>query len=236
MATKYSCLAVIPARGGSKRIPRKNIRSFGGKPMLFYSIQAALRSELFANVVVSTDDEEVACLAEMLGAEVPFLRDKKLADDFTPVSKVTADALRQLDPKGDQYFYVCQLMPNCPLRTADDVKESFSQIVASNAIAQISVSRFGWQTPWWAMKMCEGFFLEPLFQKDAWRRSQDLESLFCPTGAVWWAQSASLIKHENFYMPGVTGWEIPWQRAMDIDTEEDWKMAEFLLEYSLENF
>lgn len=224
-------IAVLPARGGSKRIPRKNIRLFAGKPIIAYSIEAALKSGLFSSVVVSTDDEEIAEISKACGAEVPFLRSGDLADDFTPISAVTADAVHRLDPEGARFPFVCQLMVNCPLRNENDIVNSFEQIVRSGAESQISVSRFGWQMPWWAMKRRDDFVLEPLFESKRCARSQDLDPLFCPTGAVWWARVPSLLKHRSFHAPGVTGWEIPWQRAMDIDTEEDWAMAEFLLKY-----
>src|SRR5580698_5131234 len=114
-------VAIIPARGGSKRIPGKNIRPLAGKPIIAYTIAAALESGLFERVVVSTDSEAIAAIARQFKAEVPFLRDQALADDFTPVSSATADALLRLDPAGDRFDSVAQLMPNCPLRTAADV-------------------------------------------------------------------------------------------------------------------
>ncbi|NCC57381.1 MAG: pseudaminic acid cytidylyltransferase [Synergistales bacterium] len=227
------CIAVLPARGGSKRIPRKNIRSFAGRPMIAYSIEAAMKSEIFASVVVSTDDEEIARIAREFGAEAPFLREKNLADDLTPISAATADAVRRMDSEAGRFSYVCQLMANCPLRNAEDIRLSFQQFQASGADSQVSVSRFGWQIPWWAMRRSDTFVLEPLFPDETKARSQDLAPLFCPTGAIWWARVPAFLQYENFYMPGVTGWEIPWERAMDIDTEEDWQMAEFLYTFKL---
>lgn len=222
-------LAVIPARGGSKRIPRKNIREFGGKPILAYSIEAARQSGLFERVVVSTDHQEIAEIARAYGAEVPFLREAHLADDVTPVSAATVDVLRRLDKNSDRFGYVCQLMPNCPLRTADDIEQSYSQLIDTDAESQISVVRYGWQNPWWAMERNEKLHLEPLFKDFITRRSQDLPPLFCPTGAVWWARAETLRQEETYHVSTRTGWEIPWQRGLDIDTEEDWMMAEVLL-------
>lgn len=145
-------LAVIPARGGSRRVPRKNIREMHGRPLLAYSVEAALRSGLFARVVVSTDDAEIAAVARALGADVPFLRPPALADDMTPVSRATIDVVDRLGGAGEMYLEVCQLMPNCPLRTADDVVASHRQFTDRPAEAQISVARYGWQSPWWAMR------------------------------------------------------------------------------------
>jgi len=225
-------LAVIPARGGSKRVPGKNIRPLEGKPLLAYTIDAAQNTGLFERVLVSTDSDEVAQMARRLGAEVPFLRDAALADDITPVSAVTVDALGRLDPSADKYEFVCQLMPNCPLRTAEDIVASHRQLMVSDSAAQLSVVRYGWQNPWWAMRRDEGLVLEPLFPEALQQRSQDLPELFCPTGAVWWASADVLRAAGTFHVRERTGWEISWQHGLDIDTEEDWVMAETLIAMS----
>ena len=222
-------LAVIPARGGSKRIPGKNLVMLGGRPLLAYTVEAALESGLFVRVVVSTDSPEIAEVARALGAEVPFMRDAALSDDVVPVSAATVDALERLASSGDSVAAVCQLMPNCPLRTAGDVVASAEQFENGEAVAQISVVRYGWQNPWWAMRRADDFALEPLFSDAATARSQDLPELFCPTGAVWWARSSDLRREGTFHMAGRTGWEIPWQRGIDIDTEDDLEMARVLL-------
>src|SRR4029077_13355275 len=218
-------LAVIPARGGSKRLPGKNVRLLAGRPALEDTITPAPESALFARIVVSTDSAAIAEMAERAGAEVPFLRDPYLADDATPVSAVTADALRRLDPRGDTFGAVAQLMPNCPLRTADDVEASARQFVATGAASQLSVTRFGWQNPWWAMRRAATLPLERLFVDAVTRPSQELPALFCPTGAVWWAQAAVLRQTGTFHIPERTGWAIPWYRAVDVDTEEDWRLV-----------
>jgi pseudaminic acid cytidylyltransferase len=219
-------IAIIPARGGSKRIPGKNIKPLAGKPIIAYSIAAARESGLFEHVVVSTDSEEIADVARQHNAEVPFLRDKVLADDFTPVSSATADALLRLDPAGDKFDSVAQLMPNCPLRTAGDVIESYRQFRETGTESQISVVRYGWLNPWWAMRRNERRELEPIFKEQMTARGQDLAELVCPTGAIWWAQAGALRRERTFHLQNRTGWEIPWQRGIDIDTFEDWAMAE----------
>ena len=224
-----SAIAVIPARGGSKRIPRKNIKLFDGKPIIAHTVEAALQSRLFSQVVVSTDSEEIALLAEQYGAEVPFLRDARLADDVTPVSAATVDVVQRLDATEDRFAYVCQLTPNCPLRSAEDIAKSYTQLLSTDSDSQISVVRYGWQNPWWAMRQNEKFQLEAVFKDQLTRRSQDLPPLFCPTGAIWWAKAAVLRREGTYHVANRTGWEIPWQRGLDIDTEEDWLMAEVLL-------
>jgi pseudaminic acid cytidylyltransferase len=221
-------IAIVPARGGSKRIPAKNIKALAGKPLIAYTIAAALESGLFGSVVVSTDSPEIAQIAQQYGAEVPFLRAKSLADDFTPVSSVTADALLRLDPVGDKFDTVAQLMPNCPLRTATDITDSYRQFEATGADSQLSVVRYGWQNPWWAMRQNENHELDPIFKEQIKKRSQDLPELFCPTGAIWWARTEVMRRTKTFHVENRTGWEIPWQRGIDIDTCDDWNMVEAL--------
>ena len=223
-------IAIIPCRGGSKRVPKKNIRLLRGKPAVAYTIEAALKSKIFQTVMVSTDSDEIADIARNAGAEVPFLRDSSLADDYTPVSLATLDALDQMARNANNYNNICQLMANCPLRTANDIIDSYAQFVTNGLDAQISVTEFGWFNPWWAMTRDEDNVLAPLFKERMGFRSQDLPHLYCPTGAVWWAKTNVLRQHKTFYAPGYRGWVMPWLRAVDIDTEDDWEMAEILFE------
>lgn len=223
-------IAIIPARGGSKRVTGKNIRPLAGKPLIAYTIEAALGSRLFHRIVVSTDSEDIAAVARTYGAEVPFLRSAEISDDLTPVSAATADALERLDPDGSQYQLVAQLMANCPLRTAEDVVSSHKQFSETGADTQISVVRYGWQNPWWAMRRdATKFSLDPLFPKEMTARSQDLPELFCPTGAIWWGKTNVIREQRTFHIAGRTGWEISWQHGVDIDTPEDMEFTEALL-------
>jgi N-acylneuraminate cytidylyltransferase len=214
-------------------LPGKNIRSLRGQPAIAYTIRAALESGVFDRVVVSTDSEEIARIALSCGADVPFVRDAALSDDHTPVSLVTVDALERLDPCGERYTSVSQLMANCPLRTADDVRDSHRQFVESGARSQLSVMRFGWLNPWWAMRRGDDLVLDPLFGDLAVAPSQSLPELFCPTGAIWWARADVLRKERTFHVAGRTGWEIAWQHGVDVDTEDDWAMAELLAQRAL---
>lgn len=225
-------IAVIPARGGSKRVPRKNIKLLAGKPAIVYTIQAAFDSELFTRVIVSTDSDEIADVARAAGAEVPFMRSADLSGDHTGVSDVTLDAINRVDANGSKYANVCQLMANCPLRNAEDIRSSHEQFMSSGANAQLSVTEYGWLNPWWAMRMDSDHKLEHVLPDALGKRSQDLPQVFCPTGAVWWAKSAVLRKERTFHTNDKRGWEMPWYRAIDIDSEDDWRMAELLLELS----
>ncbi len=210
-------------------MPGKNIRALRGRPLIAFTVAAAVDSGLFEAVVVSTDSEEIAAAARAAGADVPFVRGADLADDLTPVSAVTIDALRRLDPDGRRYASVAQLMPNCPLRTAQDVRDSHEQFDASGAPAQISVCRYGWFNPWWAMTLDALGTMTPVFAERVADRSQDQPELFCPSGAIWWARAVALREAGTFHMPGRTGWVMPWERALDIDTEDDWRMVEAAL-------
>ena len=201
-----------------------------GKPLIAYTIEAALASGIFERVVVSTDGPEVAAIAERWGAEVPFLRESGLADDHTPVSAATLDVLERLDPNERVNPCVAQLLPNCPLRTAEDVIASHRAFLEGITEAQISVTRYGWLNPWWALRRSDEGRLEPVFDGRLTQRSQDLPELLCPTGAIWWAQASALRREGTFHMRNRSGWELNWRHAVDVDTEEDWELAELLME------
>ena len=218
-------IAVIPARGGSKRIPRKNIIDFVGKPMIAWTIDAARQSGLFSRVLVSTDDASIAAIAIRHGADAPFLRDSA-ADDETPISQATLAALRQAQTHWDErYSTVVQLMPNCPLRGADNIAAACKRFRSGDSRFLISCCRYSWMNPWWAHRLDETGKARGLFQEAMGRRSQDLEPLYCPTGAIWIADVAALQKSQTFYGPGYIFHPLHWTSAVDIDTSEDLEMA-----------
>lgn len=222
-------LAVIPARSGSKRIPKKNIRLLNKKPVIAYTIEEAKLSCLFDRVIVSTDSQEIADIALEYGAEVPFIRDISLADDHTPVSAVTLNVLEWLERNGEFYHHVAQLLPNCPLRTAKSIQESYKQFVQSDTNAQLSVSKYGWFNPWWAFVMDGTNKLNPAFPEKMDSRSQDLSELYCPTGSIWWIKSDILKEEGTFHVSDKTGWEISLIESVDIDNEDEWQLAEQLM-------
>ncbi len=228
--SKKSKIAVIPARGGSDRIEDKNIRDFAGKPMIAHSIQAAQEADLFERVIVSTDDEKIADISEEYGADVPFRRPGDIADEHTPVSAATLDALERVDSSGGRYEDVAQLFAVCPLRTAEDIKDSYKHFRQGDAVAQLSVSEYGWQSPWWAAEIDDEGKICPVFDDKINKRSQDLPELYCPTGAVWWMKAEALRQKQTFKVENRTAWKIPWQRGIDIDTIEELQLAELLLE------
>ena len=219
------CIAIIPARGGSKRIPRKNIVDFFGKPMIAWTIEAAQKSGYFERILVSTDDEEIAQVARDHGASVPFLR-TECADDHSPVSQATLASLKQAETFWDTSFdTVVQLMPNCPIRTAADIKQAIEAFQGKQATFQISCFKFGWMNPWWALRLNEQGQAEKLFPEAVSARSQDLPELYCPTGAIWLAQTAALKKTGTFYGAGHVFDPMHWISAVDIDDYEDMEMA-----------
>lgn len=226
-------LAVIPARGGSKRLKNKNILPLLGKPMIAHTIKSALDSRLFADVLVSTDNPAIARVARKYGADVPFLRDAKLADDHTPVSEATLSAVEQMQTyTGKTYTAVVQLMPNCPCRDAKDIRSAYKLFSFSRSKFQISVFPFGWMNPWWAMRLDGHGRPQRLFPKAYTKRSQDLDKLYCPTGAVWIANTDALRQQRTFYGKGFSVFVMDWRHALDIDDKDDLQMAKIVLELS----
>lgn len=219
-------IAIIPARGGSKRLPGKNIMLFNGKPMIAWTIEAALQSGLFSEVLVSTDDEEIRQVAMQAGAQVPFLR-RVAFDDHATSSEATLAALRQAEQYwGDDYTSVTQLMANCPLRNCADIIDAVSHFEQSGATAQISCFKFGWMNPWWAVQLSpEG---KPIYAFPDIRqsRSQDLPPLYCPTGAIWITSASALKHHGTFYAPEHVFHSMHHISAVDIDDQDDLIMAQ----------
>lgn len=223
-------IAVIPARGGSKRIPKKNIIELGGKPMIAWTIEAALKSKYISRVIVSTDDEEIADISKQFGAEVPFFRDKN-ADNHAPVSLATIYTLKQLEDKDNEKpEIVVQLMANCPLRDEHDIDKAIENFVAKDYKFQISCFKYGWMNPWWAHSLDEDGKASPIFSEGVkGSRSQDQTTLFCPTGAIWIAKTKNLFEAETFYGKDYAFFPVNWIKAIDIDEYEDLEMADFFI-------
>ncbi|MBY8965035.1 acylneuraminate cytidylyltransferase family protein [Algiphilus sp. NNCM1] len=222
-------IAIIPARGGSRRIPRKNVIPFRGRPMIGWTIAAALETELFSQVLVSTDDVEIAGIARAEGAAVPFLRNAK-ADDFSAISDATLHALGQAEAHWHTRFdTTVQLMANCPLRGSHEIAAAVSAFEkCAPRDFQISAFEFGWMKPWWAMRLQPDGQPDWLFPQALDARSQDLDPLYCPTGAIWIARTEALRSAGTFYGPGYVIEPINWEAAIDIDDSNDLRMAEAL--------
>jgi CMP-N-acetylneuraminic acid synthetase len=223
-----NAIAIIPARGGSKRIPRKNIYPFKGKPMLAWTIEAALTSNCFSRILVSTEDEEIAAVARSFGAEVPFLRDSHFDDQSTVSEAVCHTVEKYQKYRGESFDTVVQLMPNCPIRNAHQIQQACDYFQQGGHDFQISCFKFGWMNPWWAVQLDEHLHPSPMFPDALKTRSQDLPALYCPTGAIWIANSQKLIKSRSFYGEGYKFFPMEWQAAVDIDDYEDLRMAEVI--------
>jgi CMP-N-acetylneuraminic acid synthetase len=225
-------IAIIPARGGSKRIPKKNIIDFNGKPMIAWTIEAAISSNMFSKVIVSTDSEEIAEISRQYGADVPFLR-RDFSDDITPVSEATVDALIQAEEYWDTTFdTVTQLMANCPLRSAADIVNFHNEFSKRDVDFLLSCFKFGWMNPWWAFKLTEENDHSFLFPNALTKRSQDLDDLFCPTGSIWMARADELKRSKSFYGDNQQFSEINWISAVDIDDEHDLQFAKSIAVFS----
>jgi N-acylneuraminate cytidylyltransferase len=225
-------IAIIPARGGSKRIPHKNIMNFMGKPLIAWTIEAAKECCIFDRIVVSTDDIGIAKVAENLGIEVPFLR-QDATDDLTPVSLATIAAIKQAQNYwNEEYAVAIQLMANCPIRGVREIAQSYKHFIGGKANFQLSCFKFGWMNPWWATKLDENLIPEFIFPEALKKRSQDLPDLFCPTGAIWIARTKQLLEDKTFYGQGLTFHPIDWKAAVDIDNYEDVEFAEAVFNLS----
>lgn len=221
-------LAVIPARGGSKRIPNKNIIEFMGKPMIVQTIEAAIKSNIFHRILISTDSKKIAEVANNYGIDTPFFRTEKY-DDLSTVSEATLFAVNQAESHFEEkYDYVVQLMPNTPLRNDNDIVNHFKNFIDTKVDFQISCFKFGWMNPWWAFKLNNSGEHEWLFNGNYNTRSQDLDDLFCPTGAIWIADVKKLRNSKTFYGPGFRFHELNWVNAVDIDNYDDLEFAKVL--------
>lgn len=219
-------LAVIPARGGSKRIPRKNIKPFQGKPMIGYAIAAALASGAFDRVIVSTDDEEIAQVAKEHGAEVPFMRPPELADDHTPTVPVIAHAITVCKSMGRDAQDVCCIYPGVPFISTKDLCSAYEQLLATGAHYVFPVTGFPSPIQRALRRMPDGSVI-PFQPEYAATRTQDLEPGFFDVGQFYWGKASSWLDGLNIHLNGTT-LVIPEWRVVDIDTPADWERAELL--------
>jgi pseudaminic acid cytidylyltransferase len=218
-------LAIIPARGGSKRIPRKNLRPFRGRPIIAWSIEAALESGLFDEVMVSTDDVEIAALARELGAVVPFMRSAETADDHATTAAVLEEVLEAYARRGLTFEHACCLYPTAPFATARDLEDGHRRLVESDFAAIMPVAAFSFPI-WRSLRRAGDGRIEMNFPENRDARSQDLPPAYHDAGQWYWFR-VDAFRRDGTLLGGNTG-SVPL-RAMcvqDIDTEEDWMLAE----------
>jgi pseudaminic acid cytidylyltransferase len=219
-------IAIIPARGGSKRIPRKNIKHFNGKPMIAYAIEAAKVSGLFEHVVVTTDDEEIAQISRQWGAETPFIRLASLADDHTPTVPVVAHAINACSSLGWKFDFVCCIYPGVPFIQVDDLKRGLKLLSASGADYSFPVAEFP-SAIQRALKRGRDGDMAPFYPEHVLTRTQDLEPAYYDAGQFYWGTMQAWVTNTNLHSGGV-GIPISSWRAVDIDTPDDWHRAEML--------
>ena len=214
-------LAIIPARGGSKRIPRKNIKDFLGKPMLAYSIEAALATELFDEVMVSTDDEEIAEVARQYGAKVPFMRTLATANDYAPLVDVMNEVLNTYKDRGQEFDNACLILATCPMLQSQDIISAYNRLITSDFTIVYPVVLFSYPI-WRCLDLAEDGSLKRHWPEFENSRSQDLPREYHDTGTFYWYKNTEWLSG-NVKIGGI---EVEETTVQDIDTETDWKIAE----------
>lgn len=220
-------IAVIPARGGSKRIPRKNVRPFAGKPIIAYSISAALESELFEQVLVSTDDEEIAAVAREWGAETPFMRPSILADDHTGTNDVVKHAIGWFRDQGVNVEYACCIYATAPFIQPKYLGEGLRRLVESGKSFAFSVTSFPFPIQR-AIRITALGTVEAIFPEYVAFRSQDLECAYHDAGQFYWGTAAAFVNGIPMFSNASIPVVIPRYLVQDIDDMEDWYRAELL--------
>jgi len=220
-------IAIIPARGGSKRIPRKNIKHFHGKPIIAYSIETALKSQCFDKVIVSTDDREIVEIANHYGAETPFMRPSNLADDHTGTTDVIAHSVAWFNANGVNVEDLCCIYPTAPFISPSDICDSFAQYKQSSSDYLMPVVTFPFPIQR-ALKINSNNEALMFDQSNFHTRSQDLDEAWHDAGQFYWGKAEAWKTKTLFFTNNTTAYTIDRFRAQDIDTLEDWKQAEVL--------
>ena len=221
-------IAIIPARGGSKRIPRKNIKDFFGKPLIAYSIKTALESNLFDKVIVTTDDEEIASIAKEYGAEIPFIRPSELSDDFTGTQGVIDHAINYLKECGEEFDYACTIYATAPLLQSKYLIEGFNKLKGSDAINAFSSTSMPFPIQR-TFKLDNNGRCEMFTPEHYMTRSQDLEEAYQDAGQFYWTKLDKSSKEIMFGKDSIPI-ILPRHLVQDIDTLEDWERAELMYE------
>ncbi|MEZ7500919.1 pseudaminic acid cytidylyltransferase [Psychrobacter sp. Arc29] len=220
-------VAIIPARGGSKRIPQKNIKIFCGKPMIAWSIEAALESDCFDKVIVSTDDKAIADVAKSCGAEVPFIRPRELSDDFTGTIPVIKHAIEYLESQGETYEEVLCIYATAPLVTSKKIIKAYRQFKESKASYCFTATNYAAPIQR-AFKINSNKRAE-MFQPELFNeRSQDLEEAYHDAGQFYWGRAEAFKQLIPVLSESASPYMLPRYLVQDIDTPDDWVLAELL--------
>ena len=220
-------IAIIPARGGSKRIPRKNIKEFCGKPMIVWSIEAAKASGLFDHIIVSTDDEEIAAVAKKWGAEAPFMRPAELSNDFTATIPVIAHAVEWAQGQGWKIDAACCIYATAPFVRPADIKKSLDLLNSGDWAYSFTATDYA-APIFRSFKMTSLGGVEMFYPEYFTTRSQDLPSAFHDAGQFYWGRPAAWLEGKIFFAPHSKPLTIPRWRVQDIDSAEDWIRAEMI--------
>jgi pseudaminic acid cytidylyltransferase len=217
-------IAIITARGGSKRIPRKNIKEFLGVPIIKYSIDSALESGCFDEVMVSTDDKEIADIARSLGAQVPFFRSPKNSDDYSTTCDVLEEVILEYRAKGVDFEYLCCIYPTAPFVNAEKLKSSMKLLIDSDADCVLPVVRFSYPIQRGLKK--EDGKIVMLWPENYYARSQDLIPAYHDCGQYYCMRTESMLKQKKLFAEYTLPVETSELEVQDIDNEDDWRMAE----------
>ena len=220
-------IALIPARGGSKRIPNKNIRLFVGQPIIAYSIRAAQETGLFDRIIVSTDSQEIARISKEHGAEIPFIRPTELADDFTGTDEVVLHAISWFQNQTITVKYICCIYATAPFIQPEYIKKGFELLREEQATSCFTVTTFPFPI-FRALKINEEGKLQMVYPKYLHTRSQDLPITYHDAGQFYWADVEKYVIEKRFYSENAVPIIIPRYLVQDIDTVEDWKRAELM--------
>jgi len=224
-------IAIIPARGGSKRIPRKNIKNFFGFPIIKYSIDAAIKSACFDEIMVSTDDEQIAKIAKSYGARVPFLRSKTTSSSKAILSDVIVEVITEYKKLGQEYDFVCMVLSTAPFLTGQKLKKGFNLLKKTKADTLIPVVKFSFPIQRACkIKRDKLEMIEPKFKN---KHSQEIVPTYHDAGQFYWLKTKKFLSHRELFSKNTATFELPESEVQDIDTEEDWKIAE--LKYRLLN-
>jgi pseudaminic acid cytidylyltransferase len=219
-------VAIIPARGGSKRITRKNARDFLGKPIIAWSIEAALECGCFDQVIVSTDDDEIAEISREYGASVPFVRPAGLADDYTATSAVIRHAIAHINMQnGPAVTYACCLYATAPFVQSDDILEALDVLIQRKCDYVFTVTRYAFPIQR-ALRLTDAGAVEMLDKAHMNTRSQDLEQTYHDAGQFYWGRAQAWLAQTPIFSPASIPIVLPHNRVQDIDTPEDWAQAE----------
>ena len=217
-------IAIIPARGGSKRIPGKNIKLFHGKPIIQYSIDAAIQAKIFNEVMVSTDDEEIADISRSLGAEVPFLRSEKTADDFSGLSDALLEVLKVYSQRNKYFDYTCCILPTAPFLNPGRLVDAFLLLTESKFDSVIAIKQFTY--PVQRALIMENNQVKMIWPDNYLKRSQDLPETYHDCGQFYWLRTDSFMNQKKLFMENSGAVVLDELEAQDIDTSSDWNLAE----------